>query len=458
MHRSRFGVLGPLRQSRLTEPKARPVGYSGGVKANHLSPLLLVWAGCTAELALPQGVGPEDLGVQLDAGAGDGGPGLDAAPFDSGATPDAGATNDASEVGPDAAPRAWEPNDVSILWPAPAAGPLPAGYLRLIPFGNDPILPLPPEALAIIPDLHGDVPGGGLATAAIIALRLDPCAQDPSGRCELELRLTAETLDPSLDDAAIHLIYRLDSSAFEALQVDLQLFRAASPAPTAGPLGPHPGLVAAGVDSDYGRSLHALIERHARPERLVRLTFNTFAFDNWAFRRFDRIGAAYQEVPLPGLTPPVLSQAWLRQAAQDDRDDPSGLIDPLPSRNFQALLRVDALAGGTTTATVLAARDVILALEDPTRSHAAITDCVSCHLAGVTREWAQARGVDFDRPERYRAPVGFEVAGVRPTPITSNLSNTIAFGYHRGQGEALHPVVSDRVAHETSEVLQALAR
>jgi hypothetical protein len=430
------------------------------VKALQLAALLLAGTGCTAELTLPVGVEPADLGLASDASGTDGGVLLDSGGPDAEPGLDASLSDaEPSDLGgPDAAARALEANDVSILWPAPAQGPLPPGYLRLVPFGADPILALPADALAIIPDLHSDVPSGGLPSAVIIALRLDPCAKNNAGQCEYELRLTAETLDPSLDDAAIHFIYRLDQAGFDALQVDLQTFRAASPAPTGGPLGPHPGLVAAGVDSDYGRSLHALIERHALPERLLRMTFNTFAFDNWGFRRFDKVGSSFEEVPLPGLTPPALSQAWLRQAPQDDRDDPSGLIDPLPTRNFQALLRADALAGGTTTATVLAARDVILALEDPTRSHAAITDCVSCHLAGVTREWAQARGVDFDRPERYRAPSGFEVEWLRPPAITSNLSNTIAFGYHRGPGEALHPVVSDRVAHETAEVLQALAR
>lgn len=417
---------------------------------------VLFWTACTAELTLPEGVPPSD-GAILDLGQGDGGPDpADAGALDAVAQPDAQAAGDAGAE--DAEPRAWAANDVSILWPAPTKGPLPAGYLRLVPFDNDPVLALPPEAAAIIPDLHGDVPGGGLTMAAIIALRLDPCAVDGEGRCERELRLTAETLHPVLDDAAIHLIYRLDQAGFEAVAADLQDFRAQSPVATDGPLGPHPGLLAAGLSSTYAQTLHELVVRHATPERLVRLTFNTFAFDNWSFRRFDRSGVGFEEVPVPGLTPPARAQDWLRQAGQDDRDDPSGLIDPLPSRNFQALLRADALANGTTTATVLAARDVILALEDPTRSHASDTDCVSCHLAGVTREWAEARGVDFDRPERYRPPVGFEVEVVRPTPITSNLSNTIAFGYHRGPGEALHPVVSDRVAHETSEVLQALLR
>lgn len=399
---------------------------------------------------------PADVagGVARDVGTQDGA--LDAAQ----AGPDTGLAGPDVDTAPDAAVgdggRPWAPCDVSILWPVAPVGTLPPGYLRLEPNALDPVLPLPAEARAIFPDLHGDVPGGGIWAAVVIALRVDPCAASDTGACVRELRLSAETLAPGLDDAAIHLIYELDEPSFTALLEDLWALKARSPVSTDGPLGPHPGLASAGIDSDYTRSLHALVLEHATPTRLVRLTFNTFAFDNWGFSRFERTSSGWARTDIPRLPTGTNSQAWLRQGQQDDLDDPSGTIDPSPADNFATLLRRDALAGGTTTREVLAARDVINQLEDPARTNAAITDCVSCHMAGPAHLWAAARGVDFDTAARYRPPVGLSLDRPRPPELEGNLSNTIAFGYHRVTHSTAYPSVSARVAAETLEVVAAL--
>lgn len=381
--------------------------------------------------------GQRELDHTADAGA-------DAAP---------GPSSDASApAGGDLAPC-----DVSLLWPVPRTGELPPGYLKLVPKAGERGPGVPPEALEQIPDLHGDLPRQAvLAATAVIAMRVDPCAPAPGGGCVRELRLSAEPLSPSLDDAAVHLIYELDAPTFDALVADLRRLRDRSPAPTAGPLRVHPGLAQAGTGSTYAEDVHDVVVKYATEQALVRVTANTFAFDNWGFLRIDRTASGWERTDLPGLPAGTKSQAWLRQAQQDSLDDPSGTITPAPAESFTALLRADALANGPQTPEVLAARDAIVELEHPARANAATHDCASCHLAGPAHLWAEKRGVSFATPQAYVAPPGVDVSVEVPPELDGNLSNTIAFGWHRARHEIALPSISARVAHETAEVLARL--
>ncbi|WP_272428026.1 hypothetical protein [Polyangium jinanense] len=107
-------------------------------------------------------------------------------------------------------------------------------------------------------------------------------------------------------------------------------WRTHSPVSTSGRLRVHPGLVAAGIESAFAEELHDIIVRYASEESLVSSTVNHFAFDNWGFSRSVQNGAAFETVDLPGLPAGTLSQSWLRQAQQDDLDDPNGTLPSPP--------------------------------------------------------------------------------------------------------------------------------
>ncbi|MDI3285322.1 hypothetical protein [Polyangium sp. 15x6] len=348
------------------------------------------------------------------------------------------------------------PSDVSILWPAPENGELPPGYLKIFPAAGERGPGLPSAARDVMPDLHADLPGGAKTTLTVIAARVDPCAPRASGPCVHELRLSAETLAVGLDDAALHLIYELDDARFAALASDLTTWRAHSPASTSGRLRVHPGLAAAGIGSAFAEELHDIIVRYATEESLISFTTNHFAFDNWGFSRFVRNGAVFEKVDLPGLPAGTLSQSWLRQAQQDDLDDPNGTLTPAPAKNFGALLKTDALVAGTSTPEVLAARDAVLENEHPGKTNSAKNDCGSCHLADAAHRWAEKRGVVFDTLEKYLPPAGVDVTVDVPPELMGNASNTVAFGYHRVRHEKLVPSISARVAAETAEVVKRL--
>lgn len=348
-------------------------------------------------------------------------------------------------------------NDVSILWPMPETGTLPAGYLKLFPGSGERGPGIPEAARQAIPNLHADVPDAIVwAATAIVAMRIDPCARSVDGSCTRELRLSAETINPSFDDAAVHLIYELDEPSFDALVTDLREWRASSPVPTDGILRVHPGLAKAGIASPYARELHDIVERFATEEALVRVTVNAFAFDTWGFSRLDR-ATGWERVGLPGLQDGT-GQAWRRLAQIDNMNDPSGAIEPLPAQNFAALLRADALAQGPGATAVLEARDAIVALEHPAKASAATHDCVSCHLSDGAHRWAEKRGVSFDIPERWRPPADIDVATDVPPELDGNVSNTIAFGYHRVHHGKLVPSISRRVIAESAEVVVQLSQ
>lgn len=369
---------------------------------------------------------------------------------------DAGREPDAADSGVLVLASDLDANDVSILWPVPRTGELPAGYLKLLPRDGERGPGIPQEALDAIPKLHADLPQAQvLQSAAIVALRADPCALSTAGSCVRELRLSVEPLSPGLADTAVHLVYELDERRFEELLADLLLLRAHSPAPTTGVLRVHPGLEAGGVDSSFAHELHDVVLKYATAGALVRVTANAFAFDNWSFARFDR-ASGWTNVAIPGLSAGDTTQAWLRQAEQDSLEDPTGTISPAPAKSFAALLSATSLDVGVDAPAVLAARDAILDFEHPERANAASNDCASCHLADAAHRWAERRGVSFDTAGRYEPPQGTSVDVVATPEVDGNLSNTIAFGWHRVKNTIAVPSVSARVAAETAEVLRQL--
>jgi hypothetical protein len=349
------------------------------------------------------------------------------------------------------------PNDVSILWPIPEEGELPAGYLKVFPKAGERGPGFPIEQADVFGDLHGDLPSALVrSTLAVIALRIDPCS---ANACAKELRLSAETISPALSDAAMHLIYKLDDAAFNALIGELDVWRTHSPVVTGTRLSVHPGLEVAGISSPFAKELHDIVIRYAKESALVRVTVNSFAMDNWGFRQFDKLAAGWTQTAIPNLPPAdSMTQGWLRRAMVESTTDPSGAISPEPTtKSMAALHKADALANGPTNADVLAARDAINHYENPLTSHAANTDCASCHMANQTHRWAEKNGVSFaaNTPNRYSPSSEITIA-ITPPEMNGNLGSTLAFGHHRTNHEKSFPEISTRVAHETLEVLKIL--
>jgi hypothetical protein len=297
----------------------------------------------------------------------------------------------------------------------------------------------------------------------ITSLRFDPCFPRLGGTpCEAQLRLVAQPVFPGpdgpqmLDDAAAHLFYRLSSDEADLVITELVAIRAGSPVSTVGPLGVHPAL-AADPGGATGAAVRALVVAHARADNLMRITVNSFAMDNWGFRRFDRAAdGTLQRQPIRGMVEAGDVQAWIRLAQRDSLDDPSGSIAPAPQNGFTHLLSSTSFAGGAPVdpqrAASAAAR--LLAVENPDRTSPEDTDCASCHLATQARLFAERNGVAFTAATRYQAPSGVSATLVLDPQLAGNLGATIAFGYHTRSNPPSPPVpsISQRTVNESAAI------
>jgi hypothetical protein len=366
--------------------------------------------------------------------------------------------------GPSAGSR-LDLNDVSILYPLPASPAVREQFLWLVPRTGEAGPYFPIDLVDQLPSLNGDVPdAAGYPMAMITSLRFDPCARaSREAACEAQLRLVAQPVavdaaGPSmLDDAAAHLFFRLDDAAARAVVASLVNLRDQSPVPTTGRLRVHQAL-GRPDSAPFAAALRDLVVLHCRAENLLTITTNTFAFDNWAFSRFEFANGKLTRQVLQNMTAPEMSQAWLRQGAQDDLADPSGTITPAPRAGFEYLLaRGNYVAGAPRDPDAArAAAAALVRIENPRASLTEEVDCVSCHLATQTRLFAARNGVDF--APSFEVPPGYDTALDLAPEVRGNLSATIAFGWHHTRTEQLAPSISQRVVNESALIAEMLSR
>lgn len=368
---------------------------------------------------------------------------------------DAARTDSAVDAAP--ASRKLEANDVSVLWPAPKTGALPAGYLKVFPTASEQGPGIASGARVVFePGFHADVPPHIVErTVAVLALRVDPCAPRANGACVPELRLSAEPFDEAFDDAATHLIYELSKPDFSAMASELRALKAASPVPTSGPLRVHPGLAAAGANSAYWRSWNSFVIKWATAARMTRVTVNSFGLDNWFFRGVEKAsGWSMDDFKIPSLPAAnARTQSWLQLAQHENLNDPSGKIDPAPASNFGALLAANVNHRDPAFKSAL---DLLGKFKHPNKLTPANADCVSCHLAPQAALFYEARGASLTAATAYTPPAGFDASVLVVPELRGNMSNTIMFGWHRDRHTGAFASVAERVVFETAETLRAM--
>ncbi len=394
----------------------------------------------------------EDLGAR-DAGH------LDLGPADTGSDDlglDAGLVDASTSTH-----TALNLNDVSVLWPLPAAGDLRTDFLWVTPNAGESGPYFPVHRRDELPDPVADLPIQPGAAEMIVALRFDPCARaDEMSPCEAQLRLVAQPVlfegpddAQMLDDSAMHLFYTLTEQDAANLASELRRLSTSSGISTAGPLGVHPVLQSEGAGGAFGTALRALVVANCRGDNLKQITTNTFAFDNWAFSRHEWANDHFTRQPLVGMTRPSETQDWLRRAGRDDLDDPAGLINPPSVNSFTYLLSADVYNNLDPMQRDLAVA-VLAFLENPRRTIVDTSDCVSCHVGAQLSLYAERQGVDLSRaPEIYAPPSTIDSRLIIDRSVRGNLGNTIMFGYHQGRSGPPVPSISRRVINETAEVL-----
>lgn len=371
-----------------------------------------------------------------------------------------------------------EPNDVSILWPVAPDRKPSAGYLKLFPAEGERGPAFPTEAFddGTFPPLVDVNRDAIRAALTIVGMRVVPCdTSHLAGECVHQLRLIAQPMigfkvagvdtvgDAIMVDAqpqtstagGIHVIYRLTEQELDELVGKLVDWAERSPVPTGGRLSVHPGLKHAGVDSQFARELSDIVLTYATEASLVKVTFSTFSGGNkWFFSQFSREGTAWKSQPIPGLSGAERSQLWEWHGSEAGPGTPDVTATPPLKLDFSSLGIIAALPAPVDHPSTLAARDAILAYENPRSTNAETVDCVGCHLAANTRTTAEFHGVSFDAPSAYVPPSWMDAT----VDGFTSPENVIAFGYRAnpftGAPETIvEPSINRRVVFDTAEAL-----
>lgn len=362
--------------------------------------------------------------------------------------PDAAMT-DAPET-PDAAPSTPRlgMNDVSILFPLPAAD-TDEGHLRPADDGGrGPLLPM--EVFDAIPTFPV-TPADGLryARLRVLAARFDACGGSPRA-CHPEIRLVMQpTLGATSRDSALHLFYRLDDTQTAEIVQALRALQSLAPElDPHGPLDVNPALVAQGLDGPYAQALRALLLQHIGAENLVRVTFFLRAppaVEVWFLGGFDRTDGVLSAMNIVAVGATTQRVIFAPAASGYDYE----LTPPGTTPEDGSALYTAALAAAASEPTRADAIASFLRVENPTLHAVDDLPCAGCHISTyVTSEAARTHGVDLASIEgAYTSSRDLTLRG----DATNSPSSLRAFGWF-----ANRPMIAQRTVNETAAVLDDL--
>ncbi|MBP9112350.1 MAG: hypothetical protein KBF88_06045 [Polyangiaceae bacterium] len=338
------------------------------------------------------------------------------------------------------------PNDVSVLYPLPAAASTP-GYLTAKDTGEKGML-LPKATYDEIP-LFGVKPAEGLdyARMRVLAVRFDGCFPGPNG-CEAQVRLVMQPVTDKTKslDSALHLFYRVPDDQLAVLVSELRKLRELAPERRDDVLAVHPALLAQGVEGAYGAGLRSLVMRFCGDQTFTRMTFFLRAppvFEKWFFGGFDAKDGVLTQLNIVGI--------GKSNQMVDRVDTPEGYNyvftpDPKTPENISPLL-VTETAKTAEKSAIDTALTSLARLENPAIHGPDDLACAGCHVTTVVRSFAEKElGASLSKiPDAYTGSLRGE------SEAATTRSSLRAFGYFGAK-----PMIANRVVHETELVVKDL--
>jgi hypothetical protein len=365
----------------------------------------------------------------------------------------------------------WDVNDVSVMFPLPAFGQSASLLLGLDAQAKGGIL-LSQSKFAQMVTGPGQVAYAGWR---VISFRFDTCGVDSAlpGLCLPQLRLEVMPAGAgATEDAAIHLIYNIDPLDLVNVVLDLHTLKTTSPAKTSGvPLGIHPGLAAAGLDSDYARSVEAFVRKYVGEPQLVRIaallidnTKTRFLDDTWTFAA-SAVDSSGTLTPLniPGTSTPLITLETKSDPSPPNTGGgipapgaPRDVVAPTPSGtdHLDILLSVADIKNASD-ADLQAQVDTALRLENPPLNNPLTVDCVGCHMASRQLTIAsRLRQFTTDgNANKFVIPAGVTGTFNSPDRLDTVFPTyfTKAFGYQNG-----NPSFIERTVNESANIASQL--
>jgi len=374
-------------------------------------------------------------------------------------------------------------NDVSVLIPLPESEGALNRMLKVSDSGSKGVL-FPLEYFrqfrpsTIIPPEQQD--GFLYPMFRIVSARFDPCGVNQTGHgpCEKQIRLVAQPVSyfgsAFVTDFAFHLFYTLTDAEFSSLVANLRVFKESMKVPVNSPLGVHPGLQAAGLESVAFDNFNRMLLSYIGRGNLTKFTFaqirhiDGFEDFGWTFgsvhvgidqklqlQLIPRVQTREQSLIVQvddaffGPQIPITDFSKLHSLVIGNPNMPIDNIVPLLGRPEA----IKKLAPRTFRAAVSSSHR----MENPRYHDANSMDCVSCHIASSTRAVAQSHYGEENalNPFQYTSAAGFPLTVEQRFPKDQRLIR--AFGYtsmvlEPGTSITAFPSILPRTAHESDVV------
>lgn len=344
-------------------------------------------------------------------------------------------------------------NDVSILFPLPAAGAIDQLLAPTDDGGRGELLPL--KVFEHAPELTPyDDEAGQYAALRVVSVRVDPCFPSlvgaPRPGCRFQVRLVLQPLyvDAGVlraEDAAVHVFYELPAGELVALLADLlRLKEGSAPLPTHAPLSVHPTLASEGLSGPYATGLRTALLSRIGAERLTRMTFMQLGGerDAWTFGGFDFADGV--ATPIGILDSAVTRETFSNDPVADPLSFSGGVTPELVGapEDFDALY--DSAAASLKSEDELwPLYEAILRIENPDHHSPESVDCVSCHVAQPARLWLERNTSLAARSTELRYTSAFDLTLQDPVDDTTSVLR--AFGWLDAR-----PAIAARVVHESA--------
>lgn len=345
---------------------------------------------------------------------------------------------------------AWELNQVSILMPLPEKG------------ANNDLwrnFPLPRNVYESLPRLTFAKDADWLYdNLRVIGVRIDPCFVDVSEPCRRQIRFVWQPVENTKDgwqtiDAAIHSFHTLNENSWRSLVDELTRLNKKFPMASGLPLTVHPLLRAQGLKGEYARELERILKSHVSKTNLTRATAMSVNPQGtlWTFAGFDISGEKLTRLSVPKTD--NVAQAFFVSRTGDSEYVSRMNPEPEGEKLFMTFLADSARARRE-----MKSEDMIevvrksLEFGNPRLANPGQVDCASCHSSRAVPAWAALHFPNWNlseifKKEIYSGPGNLD--NVTVNPLRTDVLR--AFGYFGAD-----PVVSPRVIHETSLVVERM--